>query len=69
MQQLQEQAALTNQLGKTDPIVQLMQKYGIKMTRENYLYYAYMGDVPKEIGAEIEESMPEQFRLKDGTTT
>jgi len=46
-----------------------MQKYGIKMTRENYLYYAYMGDVPKEIGAEIEESMPEQFRLKDGTTT
>lgn len=63
MEQLQEQAASTNQLGKNDPIVELMQKYDIEMTRENYLYYAYMGDVPEEIGAEVEDAMPEQFKL------
>jgi len=63
MEQLQEQTASTNQLGKIDPIVQLMQKYDVEMTRENYLYYAYMGEVPEEIGAEVEDAMPEQFRL------
>ncbi len=66
MQQSNELAASTNQLGKTDPIVQLMEKYDIEMTRENYIYYAFMGDVPKELGAEIEDELPEQFRLENG---
>jgi len=64
MQQLKEPAASTTQPGKIDPVVQLMKKYGIKMTRQNYLYYAFMGDVPEELGAEFEEGLPEQFRLK-----
>lgn len=66
MQQSNELAASTNQLGKTDPVVQLMEKYDIEMTRENYIYYAFMGDVPKELGAEIEDELPEQFRLESG---
>ncbi len=66
MQQSNELAASTNQLGKTDPVVQLMEKYDIEMTRENYIYYAFMGDVPKELGAEIEDELPEQFRLENG---
>tara|TARA_B110000977_G_scaffold181711_1_gene242655 strand:- start:395 stop:526 length:132 start_codon:yes stop_codon:yes gene_type:complete len=43
-----------------------MEKYDIEMTRENYIYYAFMGDVPKELGAEIEDELPEQFRLENG---
>jgi len=66
MQQSNKLAASTNQLGKTDPVVQLMEKYDIEMTRENYIYYAFMGDVPKELGAEIEDELPEQFRLENG---
>lgn len=65
MEQLNAQAASTSQPGKTDPVVQLMEKYDIPMTRENYLYYSYMGEVPEEIGAEVEEAMPEQFRVKN----
>jgi len=43
-----------------------MQKYDIEMTRDNYLYYAFMGDVPEEIGAEIEDEIPPQFQIQNG---
>lgn len=66
MPQLKEQAASTNQPGRIDPVLELMQEYNIEMTRENYLYYSYMGDVPEEIGAEVEESLPAQFQIKNG---
>ena len=65
MEQSSEPVASISQPGKIDPVVQLMEKYDIPQTRENYLYYAYMGEVPDEIGAEVEEALPEQFRLKD----
>jgi|11BtaG_2_1085332.scaffolds.fasta_scaffold00572_16 hypothetical protein len=66
MLQSKEAAVSTNQAGKIDPVLQLMQKYDIEMTRENYLYYAYMGEVPEEIGAEVEDGLPPEFRLENG---
>lgn len=66
MQLNKEQGTSTNQLGNSDPVIQLMQKYDIEMTRDNYLYYAFMGDVPEEIGAEIEDEIPPQFQIQNG---
>ena len=66
MQLNKEPGVSTNQLGNNDPVIQLMQKYEIEMTRDNYLYYAFMGDVPEELGAEIEDELPSQFQLQNG---
>ena len=61
MQSNNEQAASTPQLG-SDPVVQLMNKYKIPLNRKNYLDVAYFGEVPKELSAEEELELPEQFR-------
>jgi hypothetical protein len=36
----------------TDPIIKRMQDSGIPVTREEYLYIAYMGNPPAELSAE-----------------
>jgi hypothetical protein len=41
-----------------------MQRLNLPMTREQYLELAFMGDMPKELGAEEEAGLPEQFRIK-----
>ena len=61
MQSNNEQAASNPQLG-SDPVVQLMNKYKIPLNRKNYLDVAYFGEVPKELSAEEELELPEQFR-------
>jgi len=61
-----KQAATPHQHGSSDPVLQLMEKYGIEKTRENYLEVAFMGEVPEEIGAEIEEGFPDGIRLENG---
>lgn len=61
MQLSNEQAASTPQLG-SDPVVQLMNKYKIPLNRKNYLDIAYFGEAPKELSAEEELELPEQFR-------
>jgi hypothetical protein len=43
-------------------MVDLMTKYKIPLTRQNYLDLAYFGDVPKELSAEQELELPERFR-------
>ena len=52
----------TPQLGKSDPIIELLDEYGIPVNRENYLNLAYLGDPPEELGAEEELTLPEQLR-------
>ena len=61
MQSNKEQAASIPQRGN-DPMVDLMTKYKIPLTRQNYLDLAYFGDVPKELSAEQELELPERFR-------
>ena len=46
-----------------DPVLEWMKNQGIKLTRENYLAIAYMGDDPK-LDAEGEANLPKQFRRR-----
>jgi hypothetical protein len=39
-----------------------MVKLGIPLTRENYLYLIYMGQVPEDFGADLEDELPEPFQ-------
>ena len=50
-----------------DIILNSMKEHGVPLTRENYLYIAYMGDVPEEIGGEIEASIPQEIRDAEDT--
>lgn len=52
----------TPQLGKSDPIVELLNEYGIPANRENYLELAYLGEPPEELSAEEELALPEEMR-------
>jgi len=45
-----------------DIVLNLMKQRGVPLTRENYLHIAYMGDVPEEIGGEIEASIPWEIK-------
>ena len=62
MQSNNTQGELTPQLGKSDPIIQLLEEYSIPVNRENYLELAYLGEVPENLGAEQELQLPEQVR-------
>jgi len=44
------------------PVTKLMQRFGAAPTRENYLNFAFLGKPPAD-DPEIEDTMPEQFRL------
>jgi hypothetical protein len=45
------------------PTVAAMKRAGVPLNRENYLYWAFMGEPPEgEIDAELEETFPAQFR-------
>jgi hypothetical protein len=44
-----------------DIVLEAMRKNNVPLTRENYLHIAYMGDVPEEIGGEIEASIPKEI--------
>lgn len=41
-----------------DPVLQLMRKYRVEMTKENYIYYSFMGDIPENLDAEFLASIP-----------
>ena len=45
-----------------DPLVSLMKRFNIPITRENYLNLAYMGEVPEELGAEQEADLPPEIQ-------
>ena len=45
-----------------DVVVQLLQKAGVPVTRENYLNMAYLGNPPKKLTAEEEAELPRELR-------
>jgi hypothetical protein len=45
-----------------DPVVKLMKRYQMPVTRENYLELAYMGEVPEELSAEQELALPKELQ-------
>jgi len=51
---------------RNDCVLEWMKRDGIAMTRENYLYLAYMGHPPsdEEWGAELEAMLPREFQLE-----
>lgn len=58
-----EPGASTPQSG-SDPILDMMKKYNIPVTRSAYLELAYFGDPPEELSAEEELSLPPELRSK-----
>ena len=44
------------------PLMRLMKKYDIPLTRENYLNLAYMGEVPEQLSAEKRRILPSNSR-------
>ncbi|MGA9389383.1 MAG: hypothetical protein WBV69_02955 [Candidatus Sulfotelmatobacter sp.] len=46
------------------PLLAVMRKYKVPMTREEYLRLKFGGNVPDEIGPEEEADLPEQFQLR-----
>lgn len=59
-----KQTASTPLPGNKDGIKEMMVKFNIPLTRENYLDLAYMGDVPEELSAEEEAELPEEFQIQ-----
>ena len=45
-----------------EPLMRLMKKYDIPLTRENYLRLAYMGEVPEQLSAEQEADLPVELQ-------
>jgi len=61
-QQSQNRPGVSTLQAGNNPVVDLMIKNKIPLTRENYLNVAYMGDVPEELSAEEELELPEELR-------
>lgn len=45
------------------PTAKLMERFGAAPTRENYLNFNYLGKPPAGDNPELEDTMPENFRL------
>jgi len=43
-----------------DMVLDFMKKNNIPLTRDNYLYLQFMGDVPEELG-ELEAEIPDEI--------
>jgi hypothetical protein len=50
-------------MAEYSPTRALMQRFGAAPTRENYLKFSFLGKPPAGDNPELEETMPEQFRL------
>ena len=48
-----------------DGVLRFMKQHDIPLTRENYMDVAYLGNPPKELSAEEEAELPEQFQVWD----
>ena len=49
-----------------DPILAMMRRLGIPLTREKYLAIAYPEGLPKEWGAELEAQLPLEIQKSSG---
>jgi hypothetical protein len=48
-----------------NPLVSLMHRLHVPVTRDSYLALAHMGRVPKDLSPEHEEEMPSHLRKKE----
>jgi hypothetical protein len=48
---------------RVEMVLEHMKKLGVPLTRENYLFWAYLGAPPEELGPEEEAELPEEFQL------
>lgn len=48
-----------------DVLLRAMRKSGIPLTRNEYLKIAYMGNPPSTLPAEVEEELPQRFRMPE----
>lgn len=46
-----------------DSVLTAMREHKVPETRENYIYWAFAGDPPDVIDAEVESTFPVQFSL------
>jgi hypothetical protein len=44
-------------------VIAKMRSLGVAETRENYLTFAFFGEPPEEIDAELESMLPRRFQL------
>jgi hypothetical protein len=49
-----------------DIVIAKMQELNVPMTGQNYLEFAFFGEIPDEIDAELEAMLPRQFQLNPG---
>ena len=47
---------------ESSPLIDVMEYYDAEMTREEYVATNYVGEVPDGIPADIETTLPAQFR-------
>ncbi len=55
-------AACGHQSGTEDVVLHLLKRYGIPVTRENYLDLAYPEGLPSPWGAELEAQLPKELQ-------
>ena len=48
----------SNDKAYKDPVIELMRKYAVEMTKENYIYYSFMGDVPETLDSDFLATIP-----------
>lgn len=51
-----------------DPLVRLMKRFNIPVTRQSYLELAFMCEVPEPLGAEQEADLPVELQKGAMTT-
>jgi hypothetical protein len=49
---------------QNDIVLDKMKELGVEPTRKNYLDFAYFGTPPKQLSAEEESMLPEQFQYQ-----
>ena len=54
--------AVSNPQNGSDPVVQLLQKYQMEVTLDNYLGLAFPGRSLRDLGAEEIAEIPDQIR-------
>jgi hypothetical protein len=45
-----------------DIVVEKLKKVGLPVTRENYLFFAYLGNPPEKLSAEEEAQLPRELQ-------
>ena len=55
---------MAKQFDTSDPLLSLMRRFDVPITRESYLELAYMGEVPELLDAEAEANLPVELAAR-----